>query len=96
MATQNGLLVQEASAGAAGAGVRAGDRTVTLGNVPLRAGGDVIVAGDGRAIASPGELRAYVENNKRPGDAITLAVSRDGQRRDVRVVLAERPSEICR
>jgi len=94
--TQNGLLVQEVSGGAAAAGIRAGDRPVTLGNVQLRAGGDVIVAVDGRPTASPGELRAYVENNKRPGDAITLAVSRDGQRRDVRVVLSERPSEICR
>jgi S1-C subfamily serine protease len=86
----------EVSAGAAQAGIRAGDRTVTLGGMPVRAGGDVIVALDGRPITAPGELSAYVENNKRPGDTITVTVLRDGQRRDVPVVLSERPSEICR
>jgi S1-C subfamily serine protease len=93
---QAGLLVQEVSAGAADAGIRAGQRTVTLGGAPLRAGGDIVIAVDGRRITSGGELRAYVENNKRPGDAVALTVLRDGQRRDVRVMLSERPSEACR
>jgi S1-C subfamily serine protease len=93
---QAGLLVLEVSAGADQAGIRGGDRTVNLGGTSLPAGGDIIVAIDGRPISALGELPAYVENNKRPGDTITVTVLRDGQRRDVPVVLSERPSEICR
>jgi S1-C subfamily serine protease len=95
-AAQKGLLVQEVSAGAADAGVRAGDRVVTLGGVPLRAGGDVIVAIDGRPTATGGDLRAYVENNKRPGDTVALTILRNGQRQEVSVKLSERPSDVCR
>ena len=93
---QTGLLVQEVSAGAAEAGIRGGDRVLMLGGAQLRAGGDVVVAVDGRAVTSGGELRAYVENTKRPGDTVRLAVVRDGQPRDVQVRLSERPSEECR
>jgi 2-alkenal reductase len=94
---QGGLLVQEATAGAAQAGVRAGDRVVDVGGTPLRVGGDTVVAVDGRPLGGGGDLRGYIENTKRPGDAVTLTVLRSGQRQDVRVTLTERPSEVpCR
>ncbi|MGH2351306.1 MAG: S1C family serine protease [Chloroflexota bacterium] len=94
---QSGVLVQEASAGAAEAGIRGGQQVVDLGGVPVRAGGDIIVAIDGQQVATGGDLRAYIENSKRPGDTVTLTVLRDGQRQDVRVTLSERPTEqTCR
>jgi 2-alkenal reductase len=94
---QNGLLVQEATGGAAEAGIRAGEQVVDVGGVPLRVGGDVVVAVDGRPLGGGGDLRMYIENAKRLGDAVVLGVLRGGQRQDVRVTLGERPSQVpCR
>ena len=53
-ANQRGLLVQEVSAGAAAAGVRAGERVVTLSGEQVRTGGDIIVAIDGHPVTSGG------------------------------------------
>ena len=53
--------------------------------------GDIIVAVDGRAVRTASELRAYVENNKHPGDSVTITIVRNGQREDVVVMLAKRP-----
>jgi S1-C subfamily serine protease len=93
--SQSGLLVQDVSAGAAEAGIRAGDRVVSLGIEQVRAGGDIIVAVDGRPVATTGDLRAHIENTKRPGDSVTLTVLRNGDRQDVFVVLSERRSQVC-
>ena len=94
---QRGLLVQEVSAGAAQAGISAGDRTVVLGGEQMRVGGDIIIAVDGRPIATAGELRGYVANNKRPGDLVTLTVLRNGQQAEVPVTLSGRTAaNTCR
>lgn len=96
-ANQKGLLVQEAAGGAAQAGIKGGDRVVTLaGGQQLRLGGDVILAVDGRELTVGGQLRAYIENNKRPGDTVTLTILRGDQRQDVQVPLGERPNDQCR
>jgi 2-alkenal reductase len=87
---QTGLLVQEVTAGAQQAGLRAGQRSVNVEGGQIRLGGDIIVAIDGQRVTG-GELRAYIENNKRPGDTATLTVLRDGQRVDIPVALSERP-----
>ncbi len=92
---QAGLLVQESSAGAQQAGIRAGSQVLNLGEVQLRVGGDVIIAIDGREVSTGGDLRAYIENARRVGDTVTLTVLRDGQRQDVSVTLAQRPSAVC-
>jgi S1-C subfamily serine protease len=93
--SQTGLLVQESSAGAQQAGIRAGSQVVNLGGVPLRVGGDIVVAVDGRELGGGGDLRAYIENAKRVGDTVGLTILRDGQRQDVSVTLAQRPSDVC-
>jgi 2-alkenal reductase len=92
---QMGLLVQESSAAAAQAGIRGGTQTLAVGSsgVTLQTGGDLILAVDGRPLASAGELRAYVENTKRPGDTITVTISRDGQEQPVQVQLRQRPDQ---
>ncbi len=87
---QKGLLVQEASAGAAQAGVQGGGRTVSIGNEQVRTGGDIIVAIDGRPVTTGGDLRGYIENNKHPGDTIVVTVLRNGQRQDLTATLTER------
>jgi 2-alkenal reductase len=88
-----GVLVLESSAGAQQAGIRGGNRMVTIGGDRIPAGGDIIVALDGNPIKTAGEVRAYIENNKRPGDTVTVTILRDGQRMDVAVTLTERPSQ---
>jgi S1-C subfamily serine protease len=90
---QKGLLVQESTAGAQQAGIQAGNQMVNLGGEAVRAGGDIIVAIDGREVTTGGDLRAYIENNKRPGDTVTLTIIRNGQRQEVQVRLGERPSQ---
>src|SRR5947209_7998364 len=89
--TQKGLLVQQVTAGAQQAGIQAGTRRVQIGNQAIMAGGDIIVAIDGQPVATGGDLRGYIENNKHPGDTATVSVLRNGQRQDIQVTLTERP-----
>jgi len=94
---QRGLLVQDASGGAATSGLRGGNRAVNLGGgVQLRTGGDIITAIDGQELNDGGQLRAYIENNKRPGDRVTLTVLRGDQRLELQATLGERPNDQCR
>jgi S1-C subfamily serine protease len=88
---QKGLLVQQVSAGAQQAGIVPGTRRVTLGNDVIVVGGDIIIGIDGQAVATDGDLRGWIENNKHPGDQVTLTVLRGGQQLDVPVTLSERP-----
>ncbi|MBO0885636.1 MAG: trypsin-like peptidase domain-containing protein [Mycobacterium sp.] len=85
-----GILVQQVSDGAESAGILAGTRTVIIGGRQVPAGGDVIVAIDGKPVATTGELRGYIENNKHPSDSVTLSIVRNQQPMDVKVVLGRR------
>jgi 2-alkenal reductase len=89
--TQKGLLVQQVTAGAQQAGIQAGTRRVTLGNETIQAGGDIIVAIDGQPVATGGDLRGWIENQRHPGDTVTVTVLRNGARQDFQVALSERP-----
>jgi S1-C subfamily serine protease len=90
---QSGLLVVDATDGAQQAGIRAGSGQITLGGQRIPTGGDVIVAVDGHAVSTGGDLRALIENNKHPGDTVTVTVLRNGQRVDLAVTLGERPQQ---
>ena len=60
----------------------------------MRAGwGDIIVAVDSQPVATGGDLRGWIENQRHPGDTVTITVLRDGQRQDVQVTLSERPAQ---
>ena len=96
-ASQQGLLVQTVSDGAADAGIRGGNRIVRFGTVQVRAGGDIITAIDGVPTNAPTDLGAYVENKKKPGDTVTISVLRDGQSQDVVVTLGTKDNTVpCR
>jgi 2-alkenal reductase len=90
---QKGLLVQQVTAGAQDAGIRAGSRRVRLGNQTILTGGDIIVAVDAQLVATGGDLRGWIENQRHPGDTVTITVVRDGQRQDLPVTLSERPAQ---
>jgi S1-C subfamily serine protease len=95
MKTQGGALVQTVTPGspAEKAGLKAGDQQVTVQGEQLTVGGDVIVAADGTTIKTADDLVTYL-GTKKPGDTVTLTVERDGKTQDVKVTLAERPSNL--
>ena len=93
---QQGVLVQSATLGAAKAGINAGDQTMGSGQTQINTGGDVITAIDNQPIASGYEMRTYVENNKKPGDTVTLTVLRGPTYKttqNIQVTLTGRPGE---
>jgi S1-C subfamily serine protease len=86
-----GLLIERVAPNgpAAQAGIRGGNRRVLAGLQDLWIGGDILVAVDGKKIASQVDVNLLL-NRKRPGDTVTLALYRGGQKMDVRVTLSER------
>lgn len=74
------------------AGLRAGTQALNS-NFPttLRAGGDLIIAVDGREILLFDDLLKYLLLNKKPGDTVVLTVLRGNEQLDVEVVLGKRP-----
>jgi 2-alkenal reductase len=71
------------------AGLRAGTRQTKYAN--LLAGGDLIIALDGRTIKNFDELLSYLINNKGPGDTVVLTILRGEEKLDLPLVLAARP-----
>jgi S1-C subfamily serine protease len=91
---RNGALVQEVEPGspAEEAGLEAGDRQITFQGQPdIAAGGDVIVAVDGRRLTRRDDLADLI-SARNAGDRVELGVLRDGERRTVRVTLDRRPA----
>ncbi|PKN97848.1 MAG: trypsin [Chloroflexi bacterium HGW-Chloroflexi-4] len=71
------------------AGLRGGNDPTEIPN--LFAGGDLIVAVDGRPIISYGDLISYVFTNKSPGDQINLTIIRNNKQMEVTLTLGKRP-----
>jgi S1-C subfamily serine protease len=55
------------------------------------AGGDVVVAVDGRPVGSADELVRIVTNTLRPGRTAVFGVVRGGSKREIAVRLTARP-----
>jgi len=72
------------------AGLRGGDRDVIVGRIRLRLGGDIITTIDGNPVSDMKELVNALDRF-RVGQTVTLSVVRDGLRREMDVVLTERP-----
>jgi S1-C subfamily serine protease len=71
------------------AGIKAGTQPTSIQN--LNAGGDLIVAIDGRPVSQFDDLLAYLIENKSPGDKVVLSVLRGTQKQDITVTLGKRP-----
>lgn len=74
---------------AAEAGIRGGDRPTDIPG--LQAGGDLIIAVDGRPVQVFGDLLTYLMENKSPGDQLVVTVLRDNQQEEVVITLGKRP-----
>lgn len=71
------------------AGLRAGTQPTQINN--LLAGGDLIIAIDGRPTRTFDDMLAYLITNKSPGDTVVLTVLRDNEPVDVTITLGKRP-----
>ena len=91
--TSTGLLVDSVEPGSAAddAGIVPGRRTVIVEGESWRLGGDIIVAADGRRVATVEALRALIAQ-KRPGQRIELQIWRGNDRRTLTVKLGRAPT----
>jgi S1-C subfamily serine protease len=87
-----GLIARVVPGGPADdAGLQGADHTIHFQATPVKVGGDVILAVNGRKVVGPSDLSNFILQYK-PGDKVTLQVLRDGQKEDVDVTLGTRPS----
>jgi S1-C subfamily serine protease len=91
--TEEGVLVAEVAdgSGAAKAGLQGGETEVVVAGETYVLGGDIIVAFDGRKLATVGDLRDAIAQHK-PGDKVRLQILRDGRQRSVTVTLGRQPA----
>ncbi len=71
------------------AGLISGNRTTEI--TGLNAGGDLIIAADGRPVQVFGDLLSYLMENKSPGDPLALTILRDTEQKEVTITLGKRP-----
>ncbi|MDX9991507.1 MAG: trypsin-like peptidase domain-containing protein [Anaerolineales bacterium] len=71
------------------AGLRGGSQKTSIPG--LLAGGDLVIAIDGRPVKFYEDLMRYLISNKGPGDEVVLSVLRDGQQIEVSLTLDKRP-----
>jgi len=71
------------------AGMRGGTNPTDVQG--LNAGGDLIIAVDGRPVRVFGDLLSYLMNNKSPGEQVVLTILRDNQQKEVTLTLEKRP-----
>jgi S1-C subfamily serine protease len=86
-----GAYVSEVTPGgpADKAGLRGGTNPTYLPNV--NAGGDLIIAIDGREVKSFGDMLSFLLNNKSPGDTVRLTIIRENREMEVNLTLGKRP-----
>jgi 2-alkenal reductase len=90
---EKGVLVSSVVNGgpADRAGVRGGDRQITVRGIPVVTGGDIITAIDGDPITSFDQMIAYLSGQKLVGQEVTLTILRDGETLQLPLTLADRP-----
>ena len=93
---EQGLLVARIyrNSPAASAGLRGARREVVVGNRIILAGGDIITAIDGRPIHSMDDLEAYLEEETRVGQTVTVEVLREGEPLSLTAELIEMPTQL--
>ena len=95
LGVSHGALVESVNSGSPAdrAGIRASTKPVdVLGYSDMRAGGDVIVAIDGKPVANADDVVRIVTYDLRPGGVATFTVARGGVRKTIAVTLTRRPA----
>ncbi len=88
---QHGLLIVDLERGGSAqqAGLQAASVERTYRGTIFR-GGDIITAINGQPIRTRDDLTLYLEGNTRPGDKVTVTISRGGETLEVPLVVGER------
>jgi 2-alkenal reductase len=76
------------------AGLRGARRTTVVDGRQVEVGGDVVTAIDGKPISTFDDLLVYISLETHPGQTVTLTILRDGNYKDVKVTLEERPTSL--
>jgi S1-C subfamily serine protease len=90
-----GFLVMDVVTGspAEKAGIQRGNEDTVIDGIPIKLGGDVIIAVDNNTVRKIDDILAYVEMKKSVGDDLKLTILREGQTMEVIATLAARPSQ---
>jgi len=70
---------------------RAGIKGTLTDQYGQKHGGDIITGADGKKIIFIDDLVSYIEDNKQPGDHITITVHRNSSDLDLEITLGEKP-----
>jgi S1-C subfamily serine protease len=91
---KRGLMVVRVfdSSAADKAGLRAGTNEVVVSGETYLLGGDILVAVDGREVASGEDLRDVI-SAKKPGDKLTIEAYRGTEKRSFEVTLGRQPAQ---
>jgi S1-C subfamily serine protease len=87
------LFTVEPDSPAEKAELHGGVREVTVSGIPMRAGGDIVVAINGEVVRNFDDLVNFLASKTNVGDAVTLTVVRDGAEITVDAILEERPED---
>jgi S1-C subfamily serine protease len=90
-----GFLVMDVVAGspAEKAGLKRGNEDRVIDGIPMKLGGDVIIAVDNNTVRKIDDILAYMEMKKSVGEDLKLTILREGQTIEVIATLAARPSQ---
>ena len=75
------------------ADLHGGVREVSVSGLPMRAGGDILIAINGVVVKNFDDLINYLASQTSVGDEVTLTVVRDGAEITIDVILDERPED---
>ncbi len=92
---KQGVLIDEVTpdSPASEAGLQGGNHPVTVRDLAVCAGGDIIIAIDGNYIADMDALMSYLITSTEPGDTIQMRIVRGDKTFEVPVTLRTRPAE---
>ena len=95
-ADQRGALIVKVISGSPAdkAGLRGSSKEVRIFGMTTDVGGDVITAADGHAVNRMSDLMVYLEEHKSPGETVNLTILRNGEQKNVPLVLERRPSRV--
>lgn len=90
---RGGLVAEVISGGPADkAGVQGGARTAELDGVPMKIGGDIVIAIGGTPVKRFDDIITWLARHANVGDAVKLTVLRNKKQKDLTIKLEARPS----
>jgi 2-alkenal reductase len=91
---QGALVASVAKGGPADkAGIKGGGKEIRFQATLVRPGGDVITRVNGRRVTRENDLSDLIARHQ-PGESVTLEIYREGERRELKLTLGERPDKL--